>query len=382
MDATTNFDDIRAFDNTEVKQTVDALVADEHFQRSVSAISGGIPFATIAAVMKSCDTVRQFQERICYPIVTNLIKRCTDEVALDITSIPNKDAAHIYISNHRDIVLDSALLSIKLLEQGLDTVEIAIGDNLLIYPWIRNFVRLNKAFIVKRGLAMRQQLNASMELSAYIHHTIKDKRQSIWIAQREGRAKDASDETQESVIKMLSLGGGHDIKASLARLDIVPLTISYEFDPCDYLKAQEMQLKRDNPAYKKEAKDDIQNMSIGISGQKGRIRYVTGTPLNTMLAQLPDGMGKPEMFKEITEWMTREIHRNYVIYPCNYVACDMIEGSRRFAGQYTESDRQKFEAYLQGQLDKIGIPDKDEAFLKHCILNMYMHPVINKLNAQ
>ena len=200
MDATRDFDDIRAFDNTEVRRTVDALVADEHFQRSVSAISGGIPFATIAAMMKTCDTVRQFQERICYPIVTNLIKRCTDEVTLDISSIANKEAAHIYISNHRDIVLDSALLSIKLLEQGLDTVEIAIGDNLLIYPWIRNFVRLNKAFIVKRGLALRQQLEASMELSAYIHHTIRDKHQSIWIAQREGRAKDASDETQASKI--------------------------------------------------------------------------------------------------------------------------------------------------------------------------------------
>lgn len=382
MDATTNFDDIRAFDNAEVKQTVDALAADEHFQRSVSAISGGMPFATIAAVMKSCETVRQFQERICYPIVTNLIKRCTDEVSLDITSIPNKEAAHIYLSNHRDIVLDSALLSIKLLEQGLDTVEIAIGDNLLIYPWIRNFVRLNKAFIVKRGLSMRQQLSASMELSAYIHHTIKDKHQSIWIAQREGRAKDASDETQESVIKMLSLGGGHDIKPSLEELDIVPLTISYEFDPCDYLKAQEMQLKRDNPGYKKEAKDDIQNMSIGISGQKGRIHYLTGTPLNTMLAQLPDGMGKPEMFRTITEWMTREIHRNYTLYPCNYVACDMMEGGQRYAGHYTADDRSQFEDYLQRQLDKIEVPNKDEAFLKRCILNMYMHPVINKQNAK
>lgn len=382
MDATRDFDDIRAFDNTEVRRTVDALVADEHFQRSVSAISGGIPFATIAAMMKTCDTVRQFQERICYPIVTNLIKRCTDEVTLDISSIANKGAAHIYISNHRDIVLDSALLSIKLLEQGLDTVEIAIGDNLLIYPWIRNFVRLNKAFIVKRGLALRQQLEASMELSAYIHHTIMDKHQSIWIAQREGRAKDASDETQESVIKMLSLGGGHDIKPSLEELDIVPLTISYEFDPCDYLKAQEMQLKRDNPGYKKEAKDDIQNMSIGISGQKGRIHYLTGTPLNTMLAQLPDGMGKPEMFRTITEWMTREIHRNYTLYPCNYVACDMMEGGQRYAGHYTADDRSQFEDYLQRQLDKIEVPNKDEAFLKRCILNMYMHPVINKQNAK
>ena len=123
-------------------------------------------------------------------------------------------------------------------------------------------------------------------------------------------------------------------------------------------------------------------MSIGISGQKGRIYYLTGTPLNTMLAQLPDGMGKPEMFRTITEWMTREIHRNYTLYPCNYVACDMMEGGQRYAGHYTADDRRQFEDYLQGQLDKIELPNKDVAFLKRCILNMYMHPVINKQNAK
>lgn len=377
-----NFDDIRAFDNSEVRATVEALAADEHFRKSMSVISGGIPFETIATVMRSCDTVRQFQERVCYPIVTTFIRRCSSGVQLDITSIPNREAPHIYISNHRDIVLDSALLSIKLLEQGLDTVEIAIGDNLLIYPWIRNFVRLNKAFIVKRGLTMRHQLEASMELSQYIHHTIAGKHQSVWIAQREGRAKDSSDETQESVVKMLAMGGGRDIRQSLAGLDIVPLTISYEFDPCDYLKAREMQMKRDDPGYKKEAKDDIQNMSIGISGQKGRINYKTGRPLNTHMQTLDGTAGKPEMFHELTEWLTREIHRNYTLYPCNYVACDMLDGTDTHSAHYTADDRRQFAAYLDGQLAKIDLPAPDMPFLKHCIVNMYANPVINKTKAQ
>ena len=382
METTFNFDDIRSFDNSEVRQTVEDLANDEHFQKSVTAISGGIPFETIAAIMRSCNTVREFQERVCYPIVTSLIKRCTDEVVLDISSIKNKEHAHIYISNHRDIVLDSALLSIKLLEQGLDTVEIAIGDNLLIYPWIRKFVRLNKAFIVKRGLAMRQQLEASMELSSYIHHTITQKKQSIWIAQREGRAKDSSDETQESVVKMLALGGEHDIRNSLSELDIIPLTISYEFDPCDFLKAKEMQMKRDDPSYKKEAKDDIQNMSIGISGKKGRIIYKTGESLNAMLANLPEEMSKPEMFKEITEYLTKEIHRNYTLYPCNYVACDLLNENDSFKSHYTADDKAQFTEYLNEQLAKIDLPNKDNDFLRKCILGMYMKPVINKMNAQ
>lgn len=376
------FDEIRPYHDSELPQIFEELIADPAFRQVVGAVMPGIPFEAIAGQMRACKTKFEFQKTFCYGLLKKIIKEATDGVTLDISALTDRQAAYTYVSNHRDIVLDSGLLSVMLVEQGLDTVEIAIGDNLLIYPWIRNFVRLNKAFIVKRGLALRQQLEASMELSAYIHHTIRDKHQSIWIAQREGRAKDASDETQESVIKMLSLGGGNDIKQSLEELDIVPLTISYEFDPCDYLKAQEMQLKRDNPGYKKEAKDDIQNMSIGISGQKGRIYYLTGTPLNTMLAQLPDGMGKPEMFRTITEWMTREIHRNYTLYPCNYVACDMMEGGQRYAGHYTADDRRQFEDYLQGQLDKIEVPNKDEAFLKRCILNMYMHPVINKQNAK
>ncbi len=381
MESTGKFDDIRSFNDDEMRQAVEELVTDEYFKKSVTAISGGVPFDAIAAVMRSCTTVHEFQQRVCYPIVTNLIKQCSDEVSLDLSSMKDKSQAHVYMSNHRDIVLDSALLSIKLLEQGLDTVEIAIGDNLLIYPWIKTFVRLNKAFIVKRGLTMRQQLEASCELSSYIHHTITQKKQSIWIAQREGRAKDSSDETQESVIKMLALNGDRDVRKSLSELDIIPLTISYEFDPCDYLKAQEMQLKHDNPSYKKEAKDDLQNMSIGISGYKGRINYKTGKSLNEILDELPSGMSKPELYKKITERITNEIHQNYTLFPCNYVACDLLEGGDRFKSHYTNDDKVNFTDYLHNQIEKVDLPNKDNKFLMRCILNMYMKPVMNKMNS-
>lgn len=193
----------------------------------------------------------EFQKAFCYVILRKFSRDTTQGVTLDHTAQPEHKSAYTYISNHRDIILDSGFLSVELIDKGMDTVEIAIGDNLLIYPWIKKFVRVNKSFIVQRTLTMRQMLESSGRMSRYMHHTIKDKNQSIWIAQREGRAKDSNDRTQESVLKMLAMGGEGDIIDRLTEMNIVPLAISYEYDPCDYLKAQEFQLKRDIPDYKR-----------------------------------------------------------------------------------------------------------------------------------
>lgn len=382
MDRIHEFDNIRPYTDEEVPQIVEQLVNDEAFKSAASHILGGIPFEMVAAIMKSCKTVRELQEKISYKAVQNALKDCTDGITLDISSMKERDKAYIYISNHRDIVLDSSLLAIKLFEQGLDTVEIGIGDNLLIYPWIRNFVRINKAFIVKRGLAMRQQLEASNELSRYIHFAITEKKQSIWIAQREGRAKDSSDITQESVLKMMAMGGSKDVRESLKELNLMPLNISYEYDPCDYLKAKEMQLKRDNADYKKSQSDDLENMATGITGYKGRITFKTAECINGFIDSLPQDMSKPELFKAIAEHITKEIHRNYTLYPCNYIAFDMLNNTEECSGMYTAEQKYAFEKYLEGQIAKINIPNKDEDFLRERILTMYMNPVKNYKNAQ
>lgn len=380
MDRIHEFDNIRPYTDEEVPQIVEQLVNDEAFKSAASHILGGIPFEMVAAIMKSCKTVRELQEKISYKAVLNAVKNCTDNITLDISSIKEKDKAYIYISNHRDIVLDSSLLAIKLFEQGLDTVEIGIGDNLLIYPWIRNFVRINKAFIVKRGLAMRQQLEASTELSRYIHFAITEKKQSIWIAQREGRAKDSNDRTQDSVLKMLSMGGNGDVIDSLKELNIVPLSLSYEYDPCDFLKAQEMQLKRDVEGFKKSQKDDLVNMQTGIFGYKGRIHFQAGPCINDELEALR-GLPKTEIFTRVSEIIDHHIHKNYRLYPGNYIACDMLDGSQSMAGHYTAEDKIKFEAYLQKKIGLIDIPGKDESFLRNRILTMYANPAINHLQA-
>ena len=235
----------------------------------------GVPFEMLAAQMRACKTKQEFQVAICYNILKRVIRDATQGVTFDNSAQPEKGGAYTYVSNHRDIVLDSGFLSMMLVEQGQDTVEIAIGDNLLIYPWIKKLVRINKSFIVQRALTMRQMLESSARMSRYMHHTIRDKHQSIWIAQREGRAKDSNDRTQESILKMMAMAGEGDIISRLKEMNIVPLAISYEYDPCDYLKAKEFQQKRDNPDHKKTTADDLLNMQTGILGYKGRVHFCT-----------------------------------------------------------------------------------------------------------
>ena len=319
------------------------------------------------------------------PIVKFIIRKHTDGCTFDATYLTSKTQRYTFVSNHRDIVLDSAFLDVMLVEAGYPTtVEIGIGDNLLIYSWIKRLVRMNKAFTVRRGLSPKETLRASQLMSRYIHFAVTEKKENIWIAQREGRAKDSDDRTQDSVLKMLAMGAPDDIKNPadrLRELNIVPLTISYEYDPCDYLKAQEFQQKRDNPAFKKSRQDDLDNMKTGIFGYKGRVCYRPAAPVNTWIDELSD-LPKTEFYKVLGERMDKEIHHNYQIYPCNYIAFDELEGHSDYADNYTAADKQRFEDYLKGQIAKISLPDKDEAFLRERMLTMYANPLRNKIEAE
>ncbi len=381
MEPTTEFDEIRPYHNEELPQIFEELIADDEFRRVANAAIPGIPFEVLAEKMRQCKSAKEFQENFCYGILWNIAKSCTGGLSLDHTSLKDKEMPYTYISNHRDIILDSGFLSILLAQQGMDTVEIAIGDNLLIYPWIKKFVRVNKSFIVQRSLCMRQMLESSARLSRYIHYDIAEKRQSVWIAQREGRAKDSDDRTQESVLKMLAMGGEGDVIDRLKSLNMAPVAISYEYDPCDFLKAQEFQLKRDIEDYKKSEKDDLKNMETGLFGFKGRVCFRTGNCLNEILDKQDRTLPKQELFAVISGIIDKEIHRNYTIYPGNYVAYDLLSGESRFKDKYTEEDKARFEEYLSKQLAKIDIPNKDEEFLRGKLVAMYANPLRNYLVA-
>ncbi len=376
------FDEIRPYEAGEMKQAFDDLLNDRQFQMILKGFAPWLPKSVRNGLLRlaftGIKTPLDFQKRFMKPLVKFIMRKHTDGCSFLDSSIASYDKSQRYtfVSNHRDIVLDSAFLDVLLVEAGYPTtVEIGIGDNLLIYPWIKRLVRMNKAFTVRRGLSLRETLAASQLMSRYIHYAVTQKKENIWIAQREGRAKDSSDHTQDAVLKMLAMGG------DLKELNIVPLTISYEFDPCDYLKAQEFQQKRDNPAFKKSRQDDLDNMKTGIFGYKGRVVYRPAAPINTWIDELSE-LPKTEWFKALAERMDREIHRGYELYPCNYIALDELNGDNANAAHYTDADKQRFEQYLAGQMAKIQLPNKDESFLRERMLTMYANPVRNLMSAQ
>ena len=377
----TEFDEIRPYHDEELPQVFEELIADPAFRQVTAAVMPGVPFEALAQKMRACKTKLEFQKGFCYSLLKKLAQDAADGLTLDHTALKDKQAAYTYISNHRDIILDSGFLSILLVDQGMDTVEIAIGDNLLIYPWIKKLVRINKSFIVQRGLPMRQMLESSARMSRYMHYTIAAKRQSIWIAQREGRAKDSDDRTQESVLKMLAIGGEGHILDRLMEMNIAPLAISYEYDPCDYLKAQEFQQKRDNPAFKKSQADDLLNMQTGLFGFKGRVHFQAAACINDELSAMDRSLPKQELFSRVAVLIDRRIHSNYRMYPANYVAYDLLEGGETFASHYTAEDKRRFTAYLDQQLSRITLPGKDVPFLRAKLLQMYANPLKNHLNA-
>jgi len=381
MNIPAEFDEIRPYMPEELPAVFKELLADSSFQKAVATVMPGVPIDGVALQLQQCKTNLDVQKNICYKLLKGIIANHSDGVTMDSAALQNHNCRYTFISNHRDIVLDSGFLSVMLIEMGFPTtVEIAIGDNLLIYPWIKKFVRVNKSFIVQRALTMRQMLESSARMSRYIHFAVTQKQENIWIAQREGRAKDSNDRTQESVLKMLAMGGSGDVIDRLKELNLMPLSISYEYDPCDYLKAQEMQLKRDIEGYKKTQQDDLINMQTGIFGYKGKVHFHPATCINKEIEALR-GLPKTEIFTQIAHIIDKHIHSNYRLYPGNYVALDLMNHTEQYTAQYTAEEKERFEKYLQEQIGKIEIPNKDESFLRECILKMYANPVINYLKA-
>ena len=376
------FKDMRPFEPEELPAAYDSLLADPMFRAVVGMVMPQIPAEALGPMMHDCKSILEFQYTFIRPLLEGVIKKCTTGLTGDFASLGlSKEKENFtYISNHRDIVLDSGLLDMLLFAQmGLNTVEIAIGDNLLIYPWIKTLVRLNRSFIVTRKGGIREMLQSSIRLSSYMHYVIGEKKSPVWIAQREGRSKDSTDHTQESLLKMFAMGGEGTLAERLIGLNLAPLAISYEYDPCDWLKAMEFQMKRDNPEHKKSQADDLTNMKTGIFGYKGRVHFQTAECMNDFIAALPADMPKNDFYSTIAQEIDRRIYSNYLLFPGNFVAIDLLQGGNTYADRYTAEERATFEQYLAGQLQKIEMTGKDEAFLRTKILEMYAKPALNKL---
>ena len=378
------FKDMRPFEPEELPAAYDSLLNDPMFRAVVGMVMPQIPAEALGPIMHGCKTTLEFQNAFIRPLLEGVVKKCTTGLThnLDALALSKEKENYTYISNHRDIVLDAGLLSMILfIDKGLNTAEIAIGDNLLIYPWIKTLVRLNRSFIVTRKGGIREMLQSSIRLSSYMHYVIGEKKAPVWIAQREGRSKDSTDHTQESLLKMFAMGGEGTPAERIIGLNLAPLAISYEYDPCDWLKAMEFQMKRDNPDHKKSQADDLMNMKTGIYGYKGRVHYQAAECMNEFIAALPADMPKNDFYSTIAQEIDRRIYSNYQLFPGNFVAVDLLQGVNTYADRYTAEERATFEQYLAGQLQKIEMPGKDEAFLRTKMLEMYANPALNQLAA-
>ena len=371
-----DFNSIRPYEDNEIHEVFERLKEEKTFLELIHFLYPNFSVEDFLNQLLKIKTIREFQFQVIYPYVKEIIKNTTEGISFSGLDKLDPESSYLYISNHRDIVLDSAILNILLVENGFDTTEIAIGDNLLIFPWITDLVKLNRSFIVKRNLPTRQLMDSSQRLSAYIRYVLNTKRRSVWIAQREGRSKDGDDRTQISLLKMLNIAGESSINKNFESLNIVPVSISYELDPCDYLKAFEFQQKRDDKSYQKTQNDDLKHMGAGLKGRKGRVHFAFGTPLNKVNIS-NDNDSKNDQIAKIGQLIDEQIHKNYKLWPANYIACDYLCPEQQYRNKYSEEDLRKFKYYIEDHINRISNPDRE--FIFDTLMEMYANPVRNSV---
>ena len=377
-----DFSDIAPLDDSVFHDTMSRLVKEPGFLHAIKYTMPADDIPVLIEDLLKIDNKYDFQHQVMFPFLEMLAKTTTAGISLGGIKNLNQSMNYTFITNHRDIVLDASFLNLAFLRQGLPTSEVAIGDNLLIFPWINDLVRLNKSFIVKRNTGLREGLLAARKLSVYIHHCLLEKHESVWIAQREGRAKDSSDHTQESLVKMLAIGGEGTFMERLKEINLMPVAISYEYDPNDYLKAREFLMKRRNPEYKKSQRDDLFSMETGLLQFKGKVHFQLTPRINAKLDQIGNFKDANTAAKYVVKIIDQAIHRSYMIFRINYIAFDILHATDRFSAYYTPERRAEVIDYFNSQLDKVDLPNitpEERDFMMNMMLTMYANPLKNKL---
>ncbi len=369
------FDDIRPFRDHEIGTAIGKLLQEDQFTGILKYFFREKTSDYIDH-LKKITTADEFQVFLIKPIIFGLKEKSMSELSWSgIENVPS-DQACLFISNHRDIVLDPALLDLVLHLNHLPTVEIAIGSNLLIKPWIETLVRINKSFIVRRHLAGRELLRSSLHLSEYIHHNITERNCFTWIAQREGRAKDGNDHTQESLLRMLSLAAKtKNIAEALQPLNIVPVSISYEYDPCDGLKARELFTKAQGQEWRKTAQEDLLSMEMGMMGKKGHVHFHFCPSIKNDLHELAS-LPAQNQAAEIASLIDHRIHKSYRLFDTHKASYQIQSGDHSFG--ISDSTADSLEAYFLQKLADTGLDKQYLPFIRM----QYANPVINFLKTK
>ena len=379
-----DFSDIAPYSDSEFHERMKRLVEEPGFKHVINYTMPPQDVPALMDVLLKIDNTYDFQQQVMFPFLEMLGKTTTSGITLGGVKYYNASTCYTLISNHRDIVLDASFLNLALLGRGLPTSEVAIGNNLLIFDWITDLVRLNKSFIVKRNTGLREGLLAAKKLSAYIHYCILDKGESVWIAQREGRSKDSSDKTQDSLIKMLAMTGDGGFIDHLKEINLMPVSISYEYDPNDYLKAREFLLRKRDPEFKKSQRDDLFSMETGLLRFKGKVHFQLTPRINGKLDEIGEFSDNNRAAHHVGCLIDQAIHRSYQIFEINYVAFDILNNTTRFASKYTPEKKEEMVNYWNSQLDKVDLPDitpEEREYMWEMMLTMYSNPLKNKLRA-
>jgi 1-acyl-sn-glycerol-3-phosphate acyltransferase len=372
-----NFDDIRPYTDKEVKEKIRLLIKDPVFDEVLMHMFKVRPkVEMIKMQLRMVRNVRQLQGTFIYDMLRMIINKTSNGLTYTGLDKLEKKKPYLFISNHRDIVLDAAFINYLIFEKGMNTTHVAIGNNLLLYNWIEHAVKLNRAFVIKRNLPPRELMESSNKVSHYIRKSIVEDKISVWIAQREGRTKDGFDKTQVSVLKMLNMSNTKSFSEGFNELNIVPVSISYEIEPCGLAKMKEL-IKKQHYGQMKTSKDDLKSMSMGMFNPKGRMRFAFGTPIEVDFGEGRAREKQNQMAEALAEKIDSQIYSNFKLWPNNYVAYDLLTGEDRFRHKYSDEEKKHFELMVEQAMIFIDFPITDitERFLK-----IYANPVINKLS--
>lgn len=374
-----DFEDIRPYNNEELPVVLDQLAAEPAMAEMISRYFPQMPLEPFLDRLRKLNTIKQFQGEIIANIVDLIITETADGLSHDGLENLSKDEAYLFISNHRDIVLDSALINYILNKSGFETARIAIGINLLVKPWITHLVKLNKSFVVKRDLPRNEMYAASMQLSTYIKKSITKDHESVWIAQREGRSKDGNDRTHSGLLNMLGMSREEEgLAAHFEKLNIIPVSISYELDPCDALKLPELYAACNKQPYTKKPDEDYISMRTGITGQNGHIHISFGQPVRN-IPEVSDTFKKGDVINYLVEEVDRQVHRNYRLWPSSYIAADLLSGQEEFGSHYSVTEKENFKKRMETAVAAVA---GDPEVLWELFLKIYANPLFNRISEQ
>ena len=372
-----DFEDIRPYTDLEFKEAYYRLMDDRRFQEAIALCLPNYSVEQFRRDFANFNTIEEVQVDFDKRFLDVFIAQSSKGVQLSGIENIDPSSAYMFIGNHRDITFDPALLQYYFFLEHRKTSRIAMGDNLFTTPLLGEVAKLNKMIKVKRSGTLREKLENSYKLAAYIQYSLSEDKESVWIAQRDGRTKDGNDFTKHGLVKMITLGNDKNLIETIRRMNITPLTVSYEIEPCDKLKARELAIS-EHTVYQKQPGEDFNSIKQGIFGQKGRISLAIGKPIDKELDTIPENISNNEKINLVCQIIDKQIYRNYTLYQNNYIAHDLLYQNEDFHDHYSDDEKTAFVNYLQ---TKSQVPDVSFEKMHEYLLKIYANPVDNHFKA-